>query len=102
MTERIEMKPGRKQIAIRLLYTLFYMVVFELLKAIIQLCVVFQYIYMLITQKSSEPVRNFSNRVVTYTYTVMRYLTLGANQRPFPFSDFPKDMEPPVEHIDFS
>jgi hypothetical protein len=93
---------SRKQIAIRLLYTLLYLVVFELLKAMIQLTVLFQFIYLLITCNYSDPLRRFSNKISTYAYKVMRYLTLNENLRPFPFSDFPGEMEQPEEEVVFT
>jgi hypothetical protein len=87
----------RKRIAIRLLYTIVYLVVLEILKLIIQAVVVFQYIYMLITRRASEPVRRFGNKVNTYAYRVMRYVTIAENPLPFPFNDFPEEIEPPEE-----
>ena len=40
----------RKKIAIRFLFTLLFVVVFEILKTIIQLTILFQYIYLFIAQ----------------------------------------------------
>ncbi len=99
-TERItdvtsEGIPSRKDIGIRLLYTLLYLVIFEVLKAVIQITVIFQFIYLLITQKYSQPVRNFSNKVASYAYRIMRYTTLNENRKPFPFSEFPAEGETP-------
>ena len=85
---------NRKQIAIRFLFTILFLIVFEIIKTIIQVTVLFQYIYLFITKKHNEPVRNFSNKVTTYGYKVLRYLTLNENLKPFPFSDFPQEMEP--------
>ena len=93
---------SRKGICIRLLYTLLYLVILEVIKLIIQVIVVFQYIYLLITLRHNDRVRNFSNKVCTYTYKVMRYLTLNENPRPFPFNDFPTEVEEPVEPISFT
>ena len=92
---------SRTDILIRLLYTILYLFVFEIIKLIIQLIVLFQYIYLFITLSHSDRVRNFSNKLCTYTYDIMRYLTLNKNQRPFPFSDFPPVMEEPVEEVAF-
>jgi len=39
--------------------------------------------------------------VAAYGYRVMRYLTLNDNLRPFPFSELPQDMEPPVGEVKF-
>lgn len=84
----------RKRIAIRLLYTILYLVVLEILKLIVQAVVLFQYIYLLITRRPSEPVRRFGNKVAAYAYRVMRYATVAENPLPFPFNDFPSELEP--------
>ena len=91
----------RKNIGIRFLYTILYLIVLEILKILIQLTSLFQFIYLLLTLKYSEPARKFSNRVAAYGYRVMRYLTLNDNVRPFPFSDFPQELEPPVSEVRF-
>jgi hypothetical protein len=91
----------RKDIAIRLLYTIFFLIVFEILKLIIQLSVLFQYVLLMITRAHNEPVQRFTNKVLSYAYRVMRYVTLNENQRPFPFTDFPLEIEPPEEEPRF-
>lgn len=91
----------RKSVGIRLLYTLLYLVVFEILKTIIQIVALFQFVYLLISKTYNERARTFSNKVVTYAYKVMRYVSLNDNNRPFPFSDFPVEMEQPEERVSF-
>ncbi len=90
---------SRKDIAIRLLYSIFFLIVFELLKILVQFIVIFQYIYLFITRSSNEPVQKFGNKVVAYTYRVMRYITLNESTKPFPFGNVPQDIEPPEESI---
>jgi D-alanyl-lipoteichoic acid acyltransferase DltB (MBOAT superfamily) len=99
--EELPNEANRTQIAVRLLFTLLYLIVFEILKTIIQVAVLFQYVYLLITKKHNEPVRNFSNKVTTYAYKVLRYLTLNENLKPFPFSEFPKEMDSPESEIQY-
>ena len=101
MNEIEEQKVSRGKVGVRLLYTLLYLIVFEVLKLVIQITVLFQFVYLLITQKYSEPLRNFSNKVSTYAYQVIRYTTLNDNHRPFPFSEFPSEMEKPEEPVKF-
>ena len=86
---------SRKKIAFRFLYTIFFVVLLEILKLIIQITVVFQYVFLFITTDYNKPVRKFSNKVAVYAYKVMRYVTLVENARPFPFSDFPQEMDEP-------
>ncbi|MBM4284899.1 MAG: DUF4389 domain-containing protein [Deltaproteobacteria bacterium] len=93
--------PSRTRIAVRLLYTVLFLIVFGVVHFLINLTVLFQYILLFITQSPSEPVRRFANQLTAYAYRLMRYLTLNDNDRPFPFSDFPPDLEPPAGEVKF-
>jgi hypothetical protein len=101
MNEQTQTAVTRGQIAMRLLYTLLFVAVFCILKIIVYLTTLFQFVYLLITLQHSEPVRAFANKVVTYAYRVWRYITLNENRRPFPFTDFPEAMELPEEEVSF-
>ncbi len=101
MVDLKEMITTRKNIGIRFLYTMVFLFIFEILKTIIQFIVFFQFIYLFITQDYNNPVRTFSNKVIAYAYKVMRYLTLNENMRPFPFNDFPYEIEVPDEDVSF-
>jgi hypothetical protein len=101
MNEEAQGLASRKQIAIRLLYTLLYAAIFEVVETIILLVAVFEYFLLLITLRHNEPARTFANKVATYGYRLMRYLTLNENQRPFPFSEFPAEIELPDEEVSF-
>jgi D-alanyl-lipoteichoic acid acyltransferase DltB (MBOAT superfamily) len=92
---------SRTQIAIRLLYTVLFLFVLGILLFLIKLTTVFQYVLLLVTLSSSEPVRRFANQLTAYAYRVMRYLTLNDNERPFPFTEFPKELEPSVSEVKF-
>lgn len=96
-----ESKVSRKQIAIRLFYTFLYLIIFELLKVVVQVTVLFQFIYLLVTREYSEPLKNFSNKVATYAYKLIRYMTLNDNERPFPLHDFPREMESASHDVRF-
>ncbi|MEJ2671496.1 MAG: DUF4389 domain-containing protein [Deltaproteobacteria bacterium] len=91
----------RKQVAIRLLYTLLYVAIFEVVKSVVLLATIFEYFLLLITLQHNEPARTFANKVATYGYRLMRYMTLNENQRPFPFSEFPAVIELPDEEVQF-
>jgi hypothetical protein len=91
----------RKAVGIRFLYTILYLIIFEVVKVLIQLTTLFQFLYLLITLKYSEHLREFANKVAAYGYRVMRYLTLNENQRPFPLAEFPGELEPPEEEVSF-
>jgi hypothetical protein len=96
-------QPGitRKQIAIRLAYTIFFAIVLGLAKMVIVFITIAQFIYLLITLKHVEPARVFANRVIAYSYRLMRYMTLNENARPFPFQELPPEIDPPEAEISF-
>jgi hypothetical protein len=89
----------RKAIGIRLLYCVIFLIVFEIIKIIIQVTVLFQFVYLFITKEYNVPVRNFANKISFYGYRVIRYVTLNENQRPFPLSDFPAKVEPSDDQV---
>jgi hypothetical protein len=101
MHDESQVTTTRKHVVIRLLYTLLYVAIFELVKTIVLLVTLFEYFFLLVTLRHNEPARTFANQVATYGYRVMRYLTLNENQRPFPFSDFPAEIEPPEAEVRF-
>jgi D-alanyl-lipoteichoic acid acyltransferase DltB (MBOAT superfamily) len=92
---------SRQQIFIRFLYSLLFIMVLEVAKTVVVLTTFFQYLFLFINKTHSEPVRKFANQAAAYGYRVMRYLTLNENVRPFPFQDFPQELEPPEEGVVF-
>jgi Domain of unknown function (DUF4389) len=92
---------SRGQIFIRLLFTLLFLPIYGICNALIVLTTVFQFALLFITLKHSEPVRAFANRVISYAYRVWRYVSLNSSPRPFPFAEFPADLEPPEAEVRF-
>jgi hypothetical protein len=102
MNAQGENLPSRQQILIRFLYTLLFTMVLEVVKMVVVLTTFFQYLYLFINKTPSEPVRKFANPAAAYGYRVMRYLTLNDNSRPFPFREFPPELEPAEDKVTFS
>ena len=90
-----------KQIAIRLLYTILFLFILGIVIVIVKLVVFFQFIVLFSTRKTNNSARQFSNKLSNYGYQLFRYITLNKNQKPFPFTDFPSEMDPPDEQITF-
>lgn len=91
----------RGKIGIRLIFTLIFLVILSLMHFIIQLTTLIQYVILLITRSYSEPLRSFSNKAAAYVYRIIRYITLNDNIRPFPFTDFPPEIESPEDRARF-
>jgi hypothetical protein len=92
---------ARSQIGIRLLFTLLFLPIYGFCNFLVVVTTVFQFALLFITLKHSEPVRAFANRVISYAYRVWRYVSLNSSQRPFPFAEFPADLEPPEAEVRF-
>lgn len=92
---------GRLKVLLRLLYTILFLLVFEILRLIVQVTVLGQYLYLLVVGTPSEPLRKFGSRVADYSYRVIRYLTLNENDRPYPFKRFPGEVDPPESEARF-
>ena len=85
----------RKDTGIRILLSLLFWVIMEVVKTVLAVIVIFELIFTLITKKPpSEGVRTFANRALSYQYRLLRYLTHNEPYRPFPLSEFPPEVEP--------
>lgn len=105
MTEKNSLQesdqPNRLQILIRLLWTIVYLILLEGVKIVVQFTVLLDYIHLLVYRTSNERLRSFGNRLSAYGYRILRFTTLNENAKPWPFSDWPADIEPPAAKIDF-
>jgi hypothetical protein len=79
----------------RVAYTVLFAIIASALRTALALIVVFELGFALITRLPPGPrVRVLANRITTYYYRVLRYLTYNESRAPFPFSDFPEPLEP--------
>ena len=92
---------SRGRIAIRLLYTVLFLFILGVVWFLIKLTTFFQYLLLFFTLQVSEPVRRFTNQLCRYAYEITRYITLNSNERPFPFREFPQDLEAPAAEVNF-
>jgi hypothetical protein len=81
----------RKSLWIRALYMLLFTVILGFAKTIVGLSVIFQFLTILFTGRSNEPVLRFGNNMSAYLGDVYRFLTFNAERLPFPFSDWPDE-----------
>ena len=88
----------RKETAIHILLTLLFVVIVErIIDAVLAVVILFELVYALITRRPpGERVRRFANRTLSYLYRIMRFLTYNEPEPPFPFADFPSEVEPPA------
>ncbi|MUM77705.1 DUF4389 domain-containing protein [Pseudodesulfovibrio sp. F-1] len=99
----IPTEAGRGDILKRLLITIACLIFLKVVRLLVQLAAVFQFLFLLAAKRHSEPLRRFCNALSGYGYRLMRYATLNDNERPFPFSRFPDDgeWEKPAQRVTF-
>jgi hypothetical protein len=85
----------RVDTGIRFLLTLLFFVIARVMETILAVVILFDLIYVAITKSPPpERLRGFANRAIAYFYRVGRYLIYAEADAPFPFSDFPDEIEP--------
>lgn len=72
------------------LFILIFGVIFYFLIGIIWLLVIFQFITKVITGGLNDQLAKFSTGLTQYALQVLNYVTFQSEERPFPFSPYPK------------
>ena len=84
----------RAQTGVRILLSLLFLVVVNVVEMVLFVVIVFELLYALITQRRpSGEVRRFARRALDYAVASVRYLTYHDDEPPFPFADFPPETE---------
>ena len=87
----------RVDTGIRLGLTLLFVLIAAAIETVLTVVVAFELVWTLVTKRAPKPrVRELANRIVAYYYRIGRYLTYNDSRVPFPFTDFPRPVEPPA------
>jgi hypothetical protein len=85
----------RSETGYRIALTVLFAIVAGAIRTALGMIVAFELLFTLITRRPPGlRVRAFANRITTYYYRLLRYLTYNESSAPFPFSDFPEPLEP--------
>lgn len=88
----------RGDTVIRMLFSLLFFMISELVKTILAVVILFELVWSLITKKApGSGVRAFADRVVRYGYQIGLYLTYNSPRPPFPFGELPPPSENQTE-----
>ncbi len=74
----------------RVLFVAIFWVVFYLSQFVIAAVVIAQCAFTLISGAPNAQLLSFGDSLSRYVQEILRYVTFNSDQRPFPFSDFPK------------
>lgn len=91
----------RRETAHRIGLTLLFAVIAGAMRTVLGLIVIFELLFTLITRRPpGTRVRQLANRITSYYYQLLRYLTYNESRAPFPFSDFPEPLEPDAFRVE--
>ena len=91
----------RGETGMRILVTLLFFVITRIVGIVLAIVVVYELLWTLITREPpQERVRQFANRTLAYLYESVRWMTYNRAREPFPFEDFPPEVDPIPELTD--
>ncbi len=84
----------RGETGIRILLTLLFWVVLQVVEAIVAVVILFDLVFALSTRREpSDRVKEFAERVIRYGLQVAHYMTYNRENAPFPFDEFPGETD---------
>lgn len=86
MTDQYEGKEGW----IRVIFVALFWIVFYLTQLVVAAVVIAQCVFTLISGAPNLHLTKFGDSLSRYVHEILRYITFNTDQRPFPFTDFPK------------
>ena len=95
MNEKIKDQAGWQ----RVLFVVMFWIVFYVAQMVVAAVAIAQCLFLLFTGEANDQLRKFGDAVSKYIHDILRYVTFNSEQRPFPFTDFPKaDLIIPANH----
>lgn len=84
----------RGETGFRILLSLLFLLILRVAEAVLGVVILFSLLFALITQREvGAQVRRFANQVLSYIVVVTRYLTYNDDRVPFPFDEFPPELD---------
>ncbi len=85
----------RKDTAVRALFTLLLWLALRLTLLVTGAVVVLELLVTFVTrQPPGRGLRRFANQALSYVYRILRYASYNEHAAPFPFQEFPAEVEP--------
>ena len=93
MKETLRENLINEKIWMRAVFMILFLIVFWVVEFLIFFAALFQFVTVLLTNRTNEAVLRLSNNLSFFALEIFQYLTFNSNLRPFPFSAWP-DKEP--------
>ncbi len=94
MTDELKTNVTRGQTWQRLLFILLFAFIYTVAELVIAAVVILQFGFELIAGKRNRNLLDLGASLSRYAYEVLLYVTYNSDQRPFPFSDWPRETRP--------
>ncbi|MCZ6710253.1 MAG: DUF4389 domain-containing protein, partial [Gammaproteobacteria bacterium] len=91
MEQEIKQRLTRRDIWMRALFMVFFLIAYSVAEAVVVLLVLFQFVTILVTGDSNRNALRLGNNLSTYVYQILQFQTFNTESRPFPFSDWPDE-----------
>ena len=91
MDEQMKSRLTSKDVWVRGLYMIFFLIAWGLAEILLLFSALFQFLSALFTGSANLPLLRFGQNLSRYHYQIAQFVTFNTEVRPFPFSDWPDD-----------
>ena len=88
----LEVQPKSSEIWSRGLYMLLFLVILGLVKGIIFIVAVIQFVLVAVNKTTNTPLCNFGQGLSSYLYNITQFLVFNTDTKPFPFEDWSSEL----------
>ncbi len=78
---------------LRLVFMLLFAAILQIAILVMWALVIVQLLFALITGENNPNLRNFGHSLSVYLFQIVKFLTYSAEEKPFPFADWPQTNE---------
>lgn len=72
----------------RLLYIIAFLIINSLLKGVVVLTAIAQFVHILLKDTPNPAIKEFSQGLSNYSYSITRFVTFLSDEKPFPLSSW--------------
>jgi len=91
MEEEIKQRLSNRNVWMRGLYMLLFLIAYSVAELVIGVVAIFQFVVVLFTGRANKNALELGNNLSTYVYQVFRFQTFNTETKPYPFSDWPRE-----------
>jgi len=77
----------------RALFMILFGIIYSVAEVVLVAVIVIQFFFVLFTSEKNERLLRFGKELSTFIYQVFLFLTFNTEEKPFPFTDWPKEGE---------